>query len=667
MRRATLLTLAALLAACGEATSFGPGGEAPAEVEDGELSPPFDMAGEDKDDAVRGVSLEVAGAATEVWAATERWSDRDTAAARKAGMAWGANSGLTWEEKYAAWVDALPRTTAADGRVTFQITTPYGRTLEGPVLECSEVALFLRSTFASWYGLPFFVSATDAKGKRVYLGHFGWRTDAGKYGGSPDFKTKYRDHGPTIPASGWPSDAALRQKALGDDAREAGLWFDDLYLNKRMGWFQLILLNWFGSMNLADEANAFHLEPEAVRPGDILVERWQRHGIGHVLLVKSVIRSGEQLEVTLASGSMPRRQPVWEDEVDSKRYFTSEITGGVGETDDGIPYAKLGGGLRRMKQAIRKSGRWHNAVPAADASVVIPASDLEAIAARPARFEELLSEPTPEAKKAAILRALEAKRQHLRAHPASCSARIAREELMDELKALLAREGMDADEVDAEFRTLEDYVLAELSYARSKTCCWNPTDAGMFEVVMDYARKEQEAQCVAPTVFRSHADGYERWARFAAETGRAWKAWSEDELCEQRDVAEDAEAGQDAAPYCELSTQPAAACTDALEPNDGAAREVAAGVTRGLAICDGDVDRLEVKVPAGKSLEATIRFDHADGDLDLRLVDGGGARVDVSESTADEDTVRGGEGRFVIEVYGYGGATNGYELEVVVR
>ncbi len=666
----TLRTLPLIfaLAACGEGAVEGPEAGAPVDDDtvDGELAGPFTLTGDDgKQDAVTGVSTSVAGYGTEVWAVTDAWDDRDTTAARKAGLSWDASSGLTWEEKYAKWVDSLPRATATDGYITFSITSPYGRTLTTTPLECSEVALFLRSTFASWYGLPFYVSAVDQTGKRVYLGHFGFRTANGKYGNTSSYKTLYKDHGRTIPAAGWPSDAKLRAKALGDDAREAGLFFDDLYLNKRMGYFQLTLLNWFGSMNIADEANAFHVKPEAVRTGDVLVERWQKQGIGHVLLVKSVVPAGEQLEVTLASGSMPRRQPVWESEIDSKRYFTSELTGGEGTLDDGTPYAKLGGGLRRFKQAKKKNGLWANVIPAADVTVSIAASDVAAIAARPGRFEALLSEPSPAAKKESVLRALEVKREHLRNHPASCSARIAREELFDELKVILRVDGLSDEEIDAQHRTIEDYVFAELSYASSKTCCWNSTDAEMAAVVLDYARVEQADQCVEPTIFKSHTDGYARWAAHARTLGKNWKSWTEDEPCAQKDVVEDRAAGQEATAFCSMPV--VEVCGDEFEPNDATAKVLTAG-TYAARICAGDVDRFQIEVPAGKTLRAVATFVHAEGDLDVKLFDAGNVLVETSDGTTNEETVAStGSGRFVVQIFGYGQAANAYSLALTLR
>ena len=58
--------------------------------------------------------------------------------------------------------------------------------------------------------------------------------------------------------------------------------------------------------------------------------------------------------------------------------------------------------------------------------------------------------------------------------------------------------------------------------------------------------------CVAPTVFRSRADGYKLWQDHAKKLGREadWLAWSEDEPCAQRDAKEDVLAPVAATPYC---------------------------------------------------------------------------------------------------------------------
>jgi hypothetical protein len=157
----------------------------------------------------------------------------------------------------------------------------------------------------------------------------------------------------------------------------------------------------------------------------------------------------------------------------------------------------------------------------------------------------------------------------------------------------------------------------------------------------------------------SHEDGYARWAAFAQATGRgaAWKAWSEDETCSQRNVARDTPAPSEATPFCARTGGGAAGCSDALEPNDGPAGAPAlpAGTTPNLQICPGDSDWF--RVPAAGTVR--IAFSHAAGDLDLKAFDAGGRQVDVSESTsnAEEVTVPAGG---AVQVYGYQGATGAY-------
>ena len=45
---------------------------------------------------------------SQAWVVTNQWEDKTTPAARAAGMAWPADSGLTWNEKYAAWIELVP-------------------------------------------------------------------------------------------------------------------------------------------------------------------------------------------------------------------------------------------------------------------------------------------------------------------------------------------------------------------------------------------------------------------------------------------------------------------------------------------------------------------------------------------------------------------------------
>ena len=508
------------------------------------------------------------------------WADTNTAAARAAGPAWGENSGLTWDEKYSRWVESLekiPAVTGFSSRETFMMTTPWGKQVPSPVLECAEVAIFMRITFASWYNLPFFLEATDKDG-RVYFGHFGMRRDNGKFGRMPNFKTRYpdfSDKAASVIAGGeWPSDEELFEKKIPgsfDDEQEqlgeglhAGAYFDEVFLNKRVGHFMILTLAWFGSVNLSDPANTFNLKPESIAAGDVLVERWQKVGIGHTLVVMSRADAGTkeledgtiipQMEVEVASGSMPRRQPVWESPGATKRYFKLEATGGG---DD----VAFGGGLKRWRTAANVGGRWTNVVMSEYAGSWINSTDHEAIAARLDTFDQILVELSPEQKRDVLLEIIEGKRQHLQQFPASCSARIGREEAFESLYELSEAEfNTTQEEVDNEYRRFEDYVFAELVYEDSKTCCWNRSTNAMYEIIMDLNVKAQESadMCVAPVIFMNRddaGDGYDLFREHAATLGREaeWAAWSEDEACAQRDVPQDTPAEVDHTTYCELS------------------------------------------------------------------------------------------------------------------
>jgi ribosomal protein S15P/S13E len=295
-----------------------------------------------------------------------------------------------------------------------------------------------------------------------------------------------------------------------------------------------------------------------VRAGDVLLERWQKEGIGHTIPVFRVTSPIDgKLAIEVATGSMPRRQPKYEDALQARYYFTMSATGGEGSASDGTPYAKLGGGIRRWRVAVAKGGRWQNAVPAADRVVAISDSDVEAIAARPKRFDELLITGSVDEQEAALTAKIQSSREHLLQHPASCSARETREKAFEALYALAPQLGKTTKDIDDELRTTDDYVFGELEYEKSKTCCWNSTTPAMAEIILDLAREEKEAAdaegvCRAPTVFRAQADGYQLWADHAAKMGRAddWLAWSEDEPCAQKDVAEDAIASFEGTPLC---------------------------------------------------------------------------------------------------------------------
>jgi hypothetical protein len=638
------------------------------------------------------------GGETEVWAIRNQWDDTDTTEARRAGLAWGASSGLTWEEKFDRWVASFTVVPRAGGwGNTVRITTPFGdRAFDAPTLECAEVALFLRATFAAWYGLPFYVQGWDSAGRQtLYAGHFGFINARGeRIANFPRFRTAYADHTSRwSPGAAWPSDSRLRGLRLGtDDAvtflstdgttRGAGAYFDEIHLNKRVGYFLRLLLLYFGSTNLADPANTFAVTAEGTNAGDMLLHRWQRRGIGHVMPIFRRTELGEgRFELAIASGSMPRRQPSWQDPTSARREFLTDDSGGPGNASDGSPYATLGGGVRRWRTPVYSRGRWRLTVRSADRASYIPESETATIAGRPARLETLLAALTPEERRDAAVARIEAARMHLRTYPSSCSARQNRENGFAELYDVMADSfGEDRREVDRRFRTLEDRVFSELTYEASRTCCWNSSTAAMQEIVMAYAEHEQaeasaRGMCVEPTPFRAEAedvraggDGYGRWFRYASSIGRAadWRAWREDEPCAQRTTVGDTLSGRGAElALCEAGgTGGGTGGTGSECEAEGAGGNAgsAARLTGTISgrICAGDEDWF--RVDAGTATRSVIvTFTHSAGDLDVAAVDATGRELDSSAGTTNEERVSA-TGTFYVRVFGYSGAANTYSI-----
>lgn len=649
------------------------------------------LSQEGKEDGLGALGPQVGCCAdTAVWEVRNQWGDVDTAEAREAGLAWGANSGLSWEEKYRAWVASLEPTASERGGTTFELTNPWGKTMPAPVLECAEVAYFLRASFAAWYGLPFYAEARDAEGP-LYLGHFGFvRRDGSRHANSPRFARlpDFSDDHPrgTLP-SPWPSDSTLRGRGLygggdevpflGEGAR-AGAYFDEMYLNKRVGYFMLTLLTNFGSVHLADTTITYHVKAEALSAGDVMIERWQRRGIGHtvpVLRVDEVVPG--RFQAWVASGSMPRRQPVWEEPQAARRYFTNDLFGGHGASSDGEPYAALGGGLRRWRVATPSQGRWRNTVPEVDRDVWINSGDLESLAARVDRFEELLATVGPEQQRDVLLEIIESKREHLSRYPSSCSARTAREEAFEALYELSETHfGETRAQVDAEHRTLADYVFAELEYEQSRTCCWNSSNADMYRIAMDYNRGLNEDQCAEPVVFMMRDGDYAVFRDFAAGRGEAglWADWSADESCPQAStVTTDTEASHDWTPFCSLSAvvdpEPGPEVDECEDGDDarGTARALAA--TQTGAICSGDEDYYTFSLSERAEVSVSLLFSDSEGDLELELRDSDGTVLRSSTSGSDDESVSAtlDAGTYYVRVWGYFWATNEYELRFATQ
>jgi cysteine-rich repeat protein len=114
-------------------------------------------------------------------------------------------------------------------------------------------------------------------------------------------------------------------------------------------------------------------------------------------------------------------------------------------------------------------------------------------------------------------------------------------------------------------------------------------------------------------------------------------------------------------------------CTDdGLEDNDtfDDARPIG-GSTDALQVCEGDDDFYSVTLGAGDTLTVAADFSHAEGDIDLRLLNGDGAIVASSVSLTDDEAlshVAESAGNYVIRVslWRDAGATsgNGYDIDI---
>ena len=109
---------------------------------------------------------------------------------------------------------------------------------------------------------------------------------------------------------------------------------------------------------------------------------------------------------------------------------------------------------------------------------------------------------------------------------------------------------------------------------------------------------------------------------------------------------------------------------DALEGSGNDTRDEATTLTRGrhenLRVAGND-DWYALELQPGEELSFDVDFVHADGDIDVELVDAAGNRLADSAGTGDRETVTylnsGGQPTTVyLRVYGYDGASNGYSL-----
>ncbi len=199
----------------------------------------------------------------------------------------------------------------------------------------------------------------------------------------------------------------------------------------------------------------------------------------------------------------------------------------------------------------------HRALFQSRPSGPISDSDHEKIGERPEQFENLLGEVDPHEKRKVLLKLISDARDHLSKYPASCAARERREKAFSELYQLNRDNfSMTVEETDKAYRKKEDYVFAKLVYEKSRTCCWNSSNAKMFDIIMDLVDSQEDAaaSCSPPPVFMVEDDGYAPYEAQAKKLGQEsyWMAWSADETCPQKNVTDDTEAEHEWTSYCDL-------------------------------------------------------------------------------------------------------------------
>ena len=355
------------------------------------------LQGKSKVDGLEMVGLPVDGdyATSTVWQVTNAWEDTDTPAAREAGLAWPANSGLNWDQKYARWLASLPQIPHLNSDQqhredwkTVEITTPCGKKLPAPVLDCADVALALRASFAAWYGLPFVFVAFDQQ-QPVYFGHFGIRTDRGIWNRMPQFATQYDDFSsmpPEVYETNWPRDERLRQLGVqpGDEqpmldppTLRTGAYLDEIHLNKRAAHMIRLLMIYTGSWHFADDMNTFNVTAEGLQPGEVMIHRYDAHTAGHTAVVVRVEEDpdvdptdGGNIHASTIDGNLPPWQPLWGDPIGARRTLRS-VAGG------GAEYVEFNGGLKRFRVAKPIQNRWVNTLMTGDEVFWIRSDDID--------------------------------------------------------------------------------------------------------------------------------------------------------------------------------------------------------------------------------------------------------------------------------------------------
>ena len=469
------------------------------------------------------------------WNVTNNWESKTA----EAGVAWSANSGLTWTQKFSEWVRSLKKIAREAGGSTFELKDPTGKTTPSMVVDCADTAMALRVLFSQWYGLPFMFRAGNQS-----IGHWGVKNAI------------------TGAAIGYISGLLKNRTVGGVDEQIAsiggklGNYLDKVLTNKNAGHLIVHLLSNAGSSALAGETNVYNIVPRALRAGDMGIERWQADGIGHTVPVKNVEAPGTKdsdsfavreqnlaraakYNVEVIQGWLPPRQAIWGDSVEAQSLFSDHLFGGPecvdGEGATCKTYASIGGGIKRWRVAKIVGGVWKNTVPASDTAIYIKGSDFATLGKRTGEFEALINLPGKEELLTALLRRIGEKRRSLAEKPSGCGARVGREEAFQDLYALMQEEWrMSQAQVDAKYRKTIDYVWRPLDYSKSSTCCWNSSTAAMGASVVTQALaavRANGANCKAPAVFMKANNRYEPYQAGAGQT--PWATYKNDENCPQ--------------------------------------------------------------------------------------------------------------------------------------
>lgn len=494
---------------------------------------------------------------SQAWVVTNQWEDTDTPDAKLAGMAWPANSGLDWDQKFSAWVGSFQQIPSVDTWFqTVTISTPFGKSVPGPKIDCADLAILLRVSFAAWYHLPIYLVGYDGN-TPVYFGHFGVRTAKGPWKDAPLFP-KYKDYSNQTPAqytASWPKDTVLRTRGIsaGDDlpflgagARE-GAFLDEIHLNKRAARLVLFAQAYLGSHNMVDSQNTYNLVPESVRTGDVLMFARSHAVDGHTTIVtRAAHLDAGRMELQSIYGNDPPAQPQWQDPGQTRNLFTDNEGGGpVLNTPYGgtTLYSHLNGGLKRFRVAKVKNGKWFNTWMNADEASWINDTDYTKIGARIATFAALLNDGDPATQRDQLLAVIAEKRAYLQDHPSSCAARTGREDAFTSLYGLMEDKfGMDHTAVDNLYRTtIDDYIFQPLDYSKSRTCCWNHTTNKMYAVIAAYEAAQQMGTCQTPAVFMLKSNSYDPFQSYAQTIGHGidWAPWTEDESCAAAGATDD--------------------------------------------------------------------------------------------------------------------------------